>query len=528
MFDPLRAKAKTALYTGATFLAGLGFASGLGWTQTSPTMPTIDERPALSPDAVKPASDLSEAFVNIADVVTPAVVRIQTRRPGRAASEFDSPLRFFGPRPDQQSEPVPELSGGSGFILSPDGYIMTNHHVVKDADQVTVFLRDRRYFQARVIGGDPFTDVAVIKIDVEEELPHLSFGDSETVQVGQWVLAVGNPGFGTGSQLDYTVTAGIVSARGRGLDILSRELRQEFGNDPDRQNLSGYAIEDFIQTDAVINPGNSGGPMVSLTGQVVGINSAIASMTGYYQGYGFAIPINLARRVMEDLIEYGHVRRPLIGVEMTTVTPEDAELYGLPSVSGAMVQRTTANGPAAGAGIRPRDVIVAVDGKPIGYSGQLQQRIAEYRPGDRVTLTVYRERRPLDVAVRLGEAPINDLAPRAVEATSAADERLGIRVELLDARTRITLRTGQQVSAAEIGYDQLEGVVITDVQRGSAADQRGIAAGARITRINGLDVADPEDVRRALDSVRAGQIISFDLEGPTGSPQIVNVRMPAR
>lgn len=225
MFDPLRAKAKTALYTGVTFLAGLGFASGLGWTQTSPTMPAIDERPALSLDAVKPASDLSEAFVNIANVVTPAVVRIQTRRPGRVASEFDSPLRFFGPRPDQQSEPVPELSGGSGFILSPDGYIMTNHHVVKDADQVTVFLRDRRYFQARVIGGDPFTDVAVIKIDVEEELPHLSFGDSETVQVGQWVLAVGNPGFGTGSQLDYTVTAGIVSARGRGLDILSRELR---------------------------------------------------------------------------------------------------------------------------------------------------------------------------------------------------------------------------------------------------------------------------------------------------------------
>ena len=512
MYDPLRTKAKVGLYTAATFLTGLGLASGLGWTQATTAMPAIDERPLLSAEAVKPAADLSEAFVNIADVVTPAVIRIESLRPARLARR-NSPLRLFRFGPESDTEPNPELSGGSGFIISQDGYILTNHHVVEGAERVRVFLHDRRWFAARVIGSDPFTDVAVIKIDVEEELPHLSFGDSEGVRVGQWVLAVGNPGFAGGDQLDYTVTAGIVSARGRGLNILRRELMQ----DPASQDLSGYAIEDFIQTDAVINPGNSGGPMVGLTGQVVGINSAIASNTGYYQGYGFAIPINLARRVMEDLIEYGHVRRALIGIEMKTVDPEDAEYYGLPSVAGAMVQRVTPNGPAEGAGIQPGDVIVAVEGRPVGYSGQLQQRIAEYRPGDQVRLTIFRDRRPIDVRVRLGEAPISDIAPRAAERASADDERLGIRVEVLDAQ-----------AAREIGFDDAGGVVITDVQQGSAAQLRGMRPGLKIVQINGTPVDDPGDVRDALGSVPAGDIINFRLEGTDGQQQIVNVRMPAR
>lgn len=512
MYDPLRAKAKVSLYVAAAFVAALGLASGLGWTQATTAMPAIDERPLLSAEAVKPAADLSEAFVNIANVVTPAVIRIESLRPAGIARR-NSPLRFFDFGPEPDTAPNPELSGGSGFIISQDGYILTNHHVVDGAERVRVFLQDRRWFAAQVIGSDPFTDVAVIKIDVDEQLPHLSFGDSEGVRVGQWVLAVGNPGFAGGDQLDYTVTAGIVSARGRGLNILRRELMQ----DPASQDLSGYAIEDFIQTDAVINPGNSGGPMVSLTGQVMGINSAIASNTGYYQGYGFAIPINLARRVMEDLIEYGHVRRALIGVEMKTVDPEDAEYYGLPTVAGAMVQRVTADGPAEGAGIEPGDVIVAVDGKSIGYSGQLQQRIAEYRPGDRVTLTIYRDRRPMDVSVRLGEAPINDIATRTVERASAADERLGIRVEALDAQT-----------AREIGFDNAGGVVITEVQRGSAAQLRGMRPGMKIVQINGTAVDDPGDVRDALASVPAGGIVNFRLEGTNGQRQIVNVRMPAR
>jgi serine protease Do len=296
-------------------------------------------------------------------------------------------------------------------------------------------------------------------------------------------------------------------------------LRQQYGNDPDpdRQLLPGYAIEDFIQTDAVINPGNSGGPMVSLTGQVVGINSAIASNTGYYQGYGFAIPINLARRMMEDLIEYGHVKRPMIGVQMTNVGPEDAEVFGLPSVSGAWVRVVTPNQPAEAAGIQRNDVIVAVDGQPVGYSSQLQQRIVAHRPGDRVTLTLYRNKRRMEVAVRLGESPINDLAPRTVATANAADERLGIRVGALDAQT-----------AREYGYKATGGVVITDVQQGSSAEQRGMGVGAKITAINGRPVSDPADVRTALDGVRAGQIASFELEAPDGRQETVNLRMPAR
>jgi len=249
---------------------------------------------------------------------------------------------------------------------------------------------------------------------------------------------------------------------------------------------------------------------------VVGINSAIATNTGYYQGYGFAIPINLARRVMEDLVEYGQVKRPLIGVEMQTVVPEDAEYYGLPSVSGALVQRLTPEGPAEGAGVRAGDVITAVDGEPVGYSNQLQQRIAERRPGDRVTLTVYRDGKALELVVRLTEAPINRLASRTIERPQLADERLGIRVEELDVS-----------GARAIGFSEPGGVVIADVQRGSAADQRGIVPGLRVLQIDGRDVSDPEDVRKSLDAVRAGQVIGFVLEGPQGKRRIVNVRMPA-
>jgi serine protease Do len=528
MYDPLRAKAKVALYGGLTFFLGLGIASGLGWTRASLAMPVVDETPALTAEAIQPAADLSEAFVNIADVVTPAVVRIESRRPARVASregQGQNMFRFFSPEGGQNQPPEPELAGGSGFIATADGYILTNDHVVSGADRVTVYLRDRRYFEARVIGTDPFTDVAVIKIDIPEQLPHLSFGDSEGVKVGQWVLAVGNPGFGTGSQLDYTVTAGIVSARGRGLNILQRELQQQYGGstDPETQRLPAYAIEDFIQTDAVINPGNSGGPMVNLLGQVVGINSAIATNTGFYQGYGFAIPVNLARRVMEDLVEYGVVKRPMIGVQMQTVTPEDAEVYGLPSVEGALVQGLTKDSPAEAAGVRSGDVIVAVDGKKVGYSQQLQSRIAEHRPGDRVTLTVYRDKRSRELEVRLGEAPISALTPRAVESTSTADERIGIRVEAIDAET-----------ARDSGFKPGD-VVITDVQRGSVADQKGFGPGLKVVQIDGKAVRTPEDVRQVLADVKAGQVISFVLEtaprevdgrAVAGNRQIVNVRMP--
>ncbi|MFQ5536200.1 MAG: Do family serine endopeptidase [Gemmatimonadota bacterium] len=518
MYDPLRGKAKVVLYSTVAFLFGLGLASGLGWTSSSHAMPVVDEAPQVSEAAVKPATDLSEAFVNLAKEVTPGVVRIEVKQPVRTRAAHpqipEQFRRFFDfPEPNQEEPPAQgRLAGGSGFVISPDGYILTNNHVVEGADEIRVYLTDGRYFLADLVGADPFTDVAVVKIDAGEPLHAMSFGDSDEVHVGEWVLAIGNPGFG-GSTFDYTVTAGIVSARGRLLGLLNRDLYVDPRFGPDQ---SGFAIEDFIQTDAAINPGNSGGPLVNLKGQVIGINSAIASASGYYQGYGFAVPINLARRIMEDLIEYGSVRRPLLGVEITGVAAEDAEVYGLPKVAGVLVQSVRDDGPAKGK-LQPEDVIVALDGEPVGYTGQLQARIAERRPGDEVTLTVYRNKRPMEVKVKLGEAPISEKATVAEEPTAHAEERLGIRVESLDAER-----------AQELGYQDANGVIITQVAAASPAARRGMGAfrGWKLVEVNDASVRTTNDVRDALEKVSPGEIVSFKVEDPEGRTRIVNVRMP--
>ena len=521
MYDPLRAKAKVVMFTTVAFLIGIGLASGLGWTSVSHAMPAIMTAPQVSPEAVRPALDLSEAFTNLADAVTPSVVRIETRRPRNAASTTGAQpdpelLRRFFPdlpddAPDTRGQP-PRVAGGTGFIVSDDGYILTNNHVVEGAQEVTVYFQDRRQFTAEIIGADPFTDVAVIKIDPDGALPAMAFGDSDDVEVGQWILAIGNPGFGGSTQLSFTVTAGIISARGRGLNLLSNDLFRDprFG-----QEQASWAIEDFIQTDAVINPGNSGGPMVNLHGQVVGINSAIASETGVYQGYGFAIPINLARRVMEDLIEYGHIRRPRIGVAIENVSPEDAELYGLPSIAGVFVQEVQA-GPSEGL-LEAEDIIVAIDDEPIGYTAELQAEIAERRPGDVVTITVYREGRPVDVDVQLGEAPINNPPPAAVASAPSAVQRLGIEVEPIDA-----------ANAQAYGFERPGGVVLTDVAPGSAADRRQALRyqGYRILRINEDRIDTTDDVRESLDRVEPGEIVSLQLEDENGTRRVLNVRMP--
>jgi S1-C subfamily serine protease len=256
--------------------------------------------------------------------------------------------------------------------------------------------------------------------------------------------------------------------------------------------------------------------MVNLQGQVVGINSAIASTTGVYQGYGFAIPINLARRVMEDLVEYGHVRRPRIGVAINDVAAEDAEVYGLPSVSGVLVQTVEEDGPASGV-LQPEDVVVAIEGEPVGYVAELQAKIAEHHPGDRVTVTVYRNRRSVDVTVRLAEAPINDAPAVMAERAVHAEDRLGINVEELDAEL-----------AQEIGFRAAGGVVLSEVAPGSAAARRGVAQfqGNKLVGVNDTAIQSTADVRSALDRVSSGQIVSLHFEDPEGVQRVVNVRMP--
>jgi serine protease Do len=302
-------------------------------------------------------ADVSMGFARIAERVTPAVVSIQAERNpqqrspslgrgpgGRVPPGFDDFLRQFQPQPQE-----PVQADGSGFVVSRDGYILTNNHVVGDADRVTVTLTDHRIFEARVIGGDPTTDVAVIKID-GRDLPTTVLGEDTTAKVGDWVVAVGNP-----LGLDFTVTAGIVSAKGRGL----RDLPGLLGGT--------YSINDFLQTDAAINPGNSGGPLVNTRGEVIGINSAIASRTGFYSGYGFAIPISLARSVMDDLVKHGRVRAPVLGVAIDEVSPEDAKVAGLPRIAGVIVRafNPPEGSPAERAGLEPGDVIVGADGRPV-------------------------------------------------------------------------------------------------------------------------------------------------------------------
>lgn len=511
--DLLKMKTKIALAVAVAFLSGIGLAAQFGFmdARSAPEAADVETQPQLAEAAVQPALDLSDAFVAIAEAVTPSVVRIEARR------RQQSPRRmslddFFRRRSDPgRSELV--TAGGSGFVVTEDGYVMTNNHVVSEAEEISVILRDGRSFDAELVGTDPTTDVAVIKIDGPDLAP-ASLGSSAEVRVGEWVLAIGNPGLGPrgsgGSSLDYTVTAGIVSARGRSLDLIRQELRAD---EPDGQ-LAGFAIEDFIQTDAVVNPGNSGGPMVNLRGQVIGINAALASGTGYYVGYGFAIPIDLAHRIMDDLVEYGRVRRAYLGVRMGTVSEADAEVYGLPEIAGALVQGVEEDTPAAEAGLAREDVITAVDGTSVRTSNDLQHKIALQAPGDRVRITIYRDGSPQDVTVQLAEAPFSEEAEEPVpEPESRTADKLGIEVAEV---------TPQIADAMEL--ENADGVLVTHVERGGPAFRRGIQPRCVIREINRSPVDEPGDVEDALRDVGSGEVVSVLVRCGPGDPTVVNMR----
>ncbi|MSR22867.1 MAG: PDZ domain-containing protein [Gemmatimonadetes bacterium] len=524
MFDPLKTKTRLLLYTLVAFVLGIGGASVMGWTSLT-AMPSIAQAPQVTEEQVRPALDLSDAFVNVSEAVTPAVVRIEAEKTVTAASlpqggsPFDDPQlrRFFNfpdpqgqGQPQDQGQPQVQTAGGSGFLVSEDGYILTNDHVVTEARTIRVYLSDHREYTAHLVGTDPTTDVAVIKIE-GQGFPTLSLGSSSNVRVGEWVLAIGNPGFGgSGSQLEYTVTAGIVSAKGRPLNLIGSELRSQGW-----EEQAGHAIEDFIQTDAVINPGNSGGPMVNMRGQAVGINSAIASETGYYQGYGFAIPIELAGRVMQDLIAYGEVRRARLGIAMEAVSPVDAELYKLPTPAGALIMSVADGTPAAEAGLRQEDVVVAVDGQPVGYPAQLQSAIAQKSPGDRVTIAYYRDGQRREVSVRLDQAELTPQATVAAAEPSASADLLGIEIVTLD-----------PALAQELEYTSPGGVVIRVVNPASPAARRGGLNGMRLLQINRQPVNKVEDAKRLLAGLGRGDIVTFQVQGPDGSSRVVNLQVP--
>jgi serine protease Do len=376
--------------------------------------------PAVRVDSSAPRAD--SGVVSVARSVTPAVVYIEVESAPRTAARGQGqgvppgfPRELLPPGfqlPDGPQQRGPARGSGSGFIVSPNGYILTNNHVVADADRVTVTLYDRRIFTARVIGRDPSTDVALIKID-GTGLPTAVLGDDRQVQVGQPVVAIGNP-----LGLRSTVTSGIVSAKER--SSLGELLNNR------------YAVSDFIQTDAAINPGNSGGPLVDLAGRVIGINSAIQSPTGTYAGYGFAVPVGIARTAMDQFLKYGRVRRAILGVSISDVRPADARAAGLNTISGALVGGVTDEGGARAAGLQPGDVITAVNDRPIGSVAVLQRTVYGYQPGQTVNVTVQRFGAQRTLAVTLREAPAEQTVAAGARATPAPTEEapstsLGIR-----------------------------------------------------------------------------------------------------
>lgn len=423
----------------------------------------------LSDDS--PLAQFNNAFINISKKVTPSVVTIQTEQvikhpqmQGQQLPDFfggDDFWNRFLPRGNMKRDVL-----GSGVIVRKDGYILTNNHVVENADDITITLYDGREIKAKDVKTDPRTDLALIKVD-EDDLPAIQLGNSDELKVGEWVLAIGSP---FGKDLEHTVTAGIVSAKGR-TDIMSN---------------SNY--EDFIQTDAAINPGNSGGALVNLYGQLVGINTAIATRSGGNQGIGFAIPVNMATKVMNDLIDKGRVVRAWLGVYIQSVDNDIARSMGMDMPYGALVNRVEPGGPADKAGVEKGDVIIQLDGTKVQSSSDLRNKIAGSDVDSKHKLTVLREGKEKTLTVTLKELPEN-LAQRQNSNQTTENQDFGM-----------TLRNLTPELAQRYNLDADSGVLVTNVERGSVAADKGIQPGDVITHI-GVDnkinnLSDYEDIMK--------------------------------
>lgn len=444
---------------------------------------------ANNPARVVSSSAGNADFTQAAALVTPAVVHIKTTYTGGnrgGGDPFEDMFEdFFGAR---RRPSGPQMASGSGVIISDDGYIATNNHVVENASKIEVVLNDKRSFEAKVIGRDANTDLALLKI-TGSNFPVVKLGDSDDVQVGEWVLAVGNP-----FNLTSTVTAGIVSAKGRSIGILG-------GNDPNSR-----PIEAFIQTDAAINRGNSGGALVNTRGELIGINAAIASQTGNYEGYGFAIPVNLAKKVMDDFRKFGTVQRGFLGVSIGDVTAEVAREKGLKSPRGIYVGQVVPGGAAASSGIREGDIIIKVAGVPVNSPAQLQEQIGRHAPGDKIGLTIVRGGSEKVVNVTL--KPEQKASQYAGRSSAELFNRLG---------ASFAPATAAQKSKYRIN----SGVVVAQVRSGGFFDEVGIPQGMIITSINGKPVNNNEDIDEALAS-RTNNMIRIAGVAPDGSNVIYN------
>ena len=386
----------------------------------------------------------------------------------------------------EMDEDIPSIGGGSGFVVTKDGYILTNFHVVSGAHQIKVSFSNHKAYDAKIMGLDSLTDIALIKIDAKGLKP-VKFADSEKAKIGDWVIALGNP-----LGLEATVTAGIISAKGRDINIVGRDLSA---------STRGYAVENFIQTDAVINPGNSGGPLINTSGEVVGINTAIASRTGVYAGYGFAIPSNLARHVMEDLMTYGEVKRGYIGINIGNVDEDLAEYLRLDGVKGVIVNNFVPGGAAESSDLEIGDVITHVDKKRVDRANELQAIIAGFGPDEKIILTVVRRGNTRKIPVTLKEREVQRKPITRSTERSVNKPRLGLLLE-----DRIKEQESWNPFGASRNNAAL-GVEVVGVKRRSAAAEKFIQKGSIIESLNNKPIHSVRDFRNELDKINEGDIL---------------------
>ncbi|MGO9262455.1 MAG: DegQ family serine endoprotease [Bryobacteraceae bacterium] len=471
----LGSRRKAVLVAAATFTIGCALGVAAVTAEHSGPWP-----PASVKVATRSGSEDARGYSRVLKAVLPAVVNISSSRVTRQdtrgmqdQSQMDPFFRqFFGDEGSRRFN-IPkerrEKSLGSGVIVSPEGYVLTNNHVVEHATEITVTLRDKREMKAQVVGADPRTDIAVLKID-GTNFPYVTLGDSSKVEVGDIALAIGDP-FGVGQ----TVTAGIVSAMGRG-------------------NLGIEEVEDFIQTDAPINPGNSGGALIDDEGHLIGINTAILSgNSGGNQGIGFAVPVNLASHIMDQILKTGKVERAYLGILPQDVTPAMAKAFGAQETKGAVVGDITANSPASHSDLKQGDIIVAVNGKSIEDANQLRLEIGMLSPGSTATLSVLRDGKPQQVAVKLGDFPSKQ--ERASLDNNAPDSSLeGVQVQ------NLTPDTAREMNLAP----ESKGVVVADVDPSSHAADAGLRTGDVIQQVNHQSVKSVQDFEHAMASAKKG------------------------
>ncbi|MEY3404807.1 MAG: hypothetical protein RL161_237 [Bacteroidota bacterium] len=423
-------------------------------------------------------------FTDVAARVTKAVVHIKSTSPARniQRNQNDPWEFFFGPQGPMQRGP--SQSTGSGVIINEAGYIVTNNHVVQGADQVEVTFHDNRTLKAEVIGTDPDTDLAVLKV-VAKDLTYLSFVNSDEAKVGEWVLAVGNP-----FNLNSTVTAGIISAKGRNINIINSNAEPGENGQP----VGNTAIESFIQTDAAINPGNSGGALVNLSGGLLGINTAIASQTGVYMGYGFAVPSNIVSKIVEDLLAYGTVQRGWLGIQVGSVNSAVAKEFELSVNEGAYVSGFADKSSAKEAGIKEGDVVVKLDDRDIKTSAALIEYIGRKRPGDKVNVTVDRKGKRLVIAVTLKNREGNVETIKREEKDAVAS--LGMDLEDLDAKVLKSL-------------DLTNGVRVKSLENGKIARYTDMEKGFIITKVDDQPVKTAKEVNEILKKKKTGDLVTF-------------------